>query len=241
MMKCLVIDDEPKALDILKDYIQKVPFLELAGAYRDSLKALNYLQNHPVDLIFLDINMPDLTGIQFLNALTARPLVIFSTAYSEYAVGSYDYNAVDYLLKPIEFERFLKAANKAWEQFQLKNSKSSIKTSASSSKREENHDYILIKSGTDFHRIDMNEILYIKGAGNYVTFITKNDKIMSLLNMKDILRMLPSNQFFRIHKSYIVNFRHVALIEKDRVKIKGKKIPIGEVYRDHFLKAIHST
>ena len=230
MMKCLVIDDEAKALDILKDYIQKVPFLELASAYRDSLKALNYLQNHPVDLIFLDVNMPDLSGIQFLNALTIQPLIIFSTAYSEYAVESYHYNAVDYLLKPIEFERFLKAANKALEQFQLKKMNN-----------EEDQDYILIKSGTDLYRLDVNEILYIEGAGNYVTFITKNDEIMSLLNMKDVLRMLPVNQFYRIHKSFIVNFRHVALIEKDQVKIKGKNIPIGEVYREHFLKAIHST
>ena len=229
-MKCLVIDDEPKALDILKDYIQKVPFLELAGAYRDSLKALNYLQNHPVDLIFLDVNMPDLSGMQFLNALTIQPLIIFSTAYSEYAVESYDYNAVDYLLKPIEFERFLKAANKALEQFQLKKMTN-----------KEGQDYILIKSGTEMYRLDVSEILYIKGAGNYVTFITKNNEIMSLLNMKDVLRMLPVNQFYRIHKSFIVNFRHVVLIEKDQVKIKDKKIPIGEVYRDHFLKAIHST
>ena len=229
-MKCLVIDDEPKALDILKDYIQKVPFLELAGAYRDSLKALNYLQNHPVDLIFLDVNMPDLSGMQFLNALTIQPLIIFSTAYSEYAVESYDYNAVDYLLKPIEFERFLKAANKALEQFQLKKMTN-----------KEGQDYILIKSGTEMYRLDVSEILYIKGAGNYVTFITKNNEIMSLLNMKDVLRMLPVSQFYRIHKSFIVNFRHVVLIEKDQVKIKDKKIPIGEVYRDHFLKAIHST
>ena len=229
-MKCLVIDDEPKALDILKDYIQKVAFLELAGAYRDSLEALNYLQNHPVDLIFLDVNMPDLSGIQFLNALTIQPLIIFSTAYSEYAVESYDYNAVDYLLKPIEFERFLKAANKALEQFQSKKMTN-----------KEGQDYILIKSGTEMYRLDVSEILYIKGAGNYVTFITKNNEIMSLLNMKDVLRMLPVNQFYRIHKSFIVNFRQVALIEKDQVKIKDKKIPIGEVYRDRFLKAIHST
>ena len=230
MMKCLVIDDEPKALDILKDYIQKVPFLELAGAYRDSLKALNYLQNHPVDLIFLDVNMPDISGIQFLNALTIQPLIIFSTAYSEYAVESYDYNAVDYLLKPIEFERFLKAANKALEQFQLKKMTN-----------KEGQDYILIKSGTDLYRLDVSEILYIEGSGNYVTFVTKNDEIMSLLKMKDVLRMLPVNQFYRIHKSFIVNFRQVALIEKDQVKIKDKKIPIGEAYKDRFLKAIHST
>ena len=118
-MKCLIIDDEPVALEIIRDYVEKVPFLKFSGSFRSSLKALNFLKSNPVDLLFLDINMPDLTGIQFLKSLINTPLVIFTTAYSQYAVESYDYEAVDYLLKPIEFERFLKAVNKAFRQFQF--------------------------------------------------------------------------------------------------------------------------
>ena len=122
-MKCLIIDDEPTALEILKDYVDKVPFLECAGTYRDPLRALNFIQKNPIDLILLDINMPDLTGIQFLKSLESQPLVIFTTAYSKYALESYEYDAVDYLLKPIEFERFLRAVNKAFKQYQIKTSR----------------------------------------------------------------------------------------------------------------------
>ena len=230
MIKCLVIDDEPVALDILRDYIEKVPFLECTGTFRNPIKALDHIQKNEVDLLFLDINMPDLTGIQFLNALTGQPLVIFTTAYSEYALESYDYDAVDYLLKPIEFDRFLKAANKALKQFQLKTKRVSplIKDS----------EFVLIKSGTEYYKIKISDIFYVKGTGNYVTFVTKRKEILSLLTMKDVLEMLHSKMFLRIHKSYIVNFSHVDLIETDQVKIKDKYLPIGDVYRESFFRAI---
>ncbi len=228
-MKCLVIDDEPKALEILSDYIDKAPDLELAGTFRDPLKALKFIQDNPVDLLFLDINMPDLSGIQFLNTLHFKPLVIFTTAYSEYALESYDYDAVDYLLKPIEFDRFLKAVNKAWQRFPI-HEKSLILFNGDS-------DFLFIKSGTDYYKLKTNEILYIRGTGNYLTFVTPKKEILSLLTMKKALDILPE-KFFRIHKSYIINFDHVDLIESDEVRIKDSRIPIGDTYRDSLFKVL---
>jgi two-component system LytT family response regulator len=231
-MRCLIIDDEPKALEILSDYIEKAPDLRLAGMFRDPLEALNFFQDNPVDLLFLDINMPDLSGIQFLNSLREKPLVIFTTAYSEYALESYDYDAVDYLLKPIEFDRFLKAVNKARQRCLMKD-KSAISFNGDS-------DYIFIKSGKDYYKLKTREILYIRGTGNYLTFVTPNKEILSLLTMKKALEILPE-KFFRIHKSYIINFDHVDLIDNDEVRIKDNRIPIGDVYRDGLFNILKRT
>jgi len=193
------------------------------------LKALNHIQGNPVDLLFLDINMPDLSGIQFLNALEHHPLVIFTTAYSEYALDSYDYDAVDYLLKPIEFDRFLKAVNKAFRRVKEK------KKERAPLRRD--GETVFIKSGTDYHKLDTRNILYIKGTGNYLTFVTLNKEILTLLTMKEALEILPS-QFHRIHKSYIINLDHVELIETEEVKIKDQRIPIGDHYRDSLFRVI---
>ena len=228
-MKCLVIDDEPKAVEILCDYIEKAPDLECAAAFRDPLKALNYIQSNPVDLLFLDINMPDLSGIQFLNALEHHPHVIFTTAYSEYALDSYDYDAVDYLLKPIEFDRFLKAVNKAFRRYREKK-RGRLPLRGDSG-------YIFIKSGTDYRKLDTQSILYIKGTGNYLTFVTPNKEILTLLTMKEALEILPP-QFQRIHRSYIINLDHAELIEAEEVKIKDQRIPIGDHYRDSLFRVI---
>lgn len=230
VLKCLAIDDEPVALDILKDYIAKVPFLEYADVFRDPLKALDYLRKNSVDLIFLDINMPDLTGIQFLQTLKNPPLVIFTTAYSEYALESYDYDAVDYLLKPIEFERFVKASNKACEMHEVKVKNVPIFTGE--------RDHIFIKSGTNFLKVKTKNIFYIKGTGNYVTFVLDQKEILSLLTMTKALEALPQDFFFRIHKSYIINSLHVDLIENEEVRIWGERIPIGDSYKQSFFESI---
>jgi len=237
-MKCLVIDDEPIAIGILEDYVKKVPFLEFAGSYRSALKALDYLQSHAVDLLFLDIKMPDLSGIQFLKSLTSQPLVIFTTAYSEYAVESYDFQVVDYLLKPIEFDRFLKASNKALKQYQLLKSQGATASSSRKGAGHEGKDLLLLKSGTDYHPLQINDILYVEGAGNYVFFFTSEKKVMSLMSLKDALKKLPADQFLRIQKSYIVNFRKIDVIETDQVKIGEASIPIGETYKKAFLDKI---
>jgi len=232
----MAIDDEPMALDIIKDYVIKTPFLELSASFRDSLKALDYLQNNLIDLIFLDINMPDLTGIQFLRSLTNQPMVVFTTAYSEYAVESYVYSAVDYLLKPIEFDRFLKAANKAKDQFQL-NKRG--ETDPASAKPE--NDFIMVKSGTDIHNLKIDDIQYIESAGNYVTFVLPRKQVMSLFSMTKVMELLPEYRFCRIHKSYIVNLQSVTKIERHQVLIGKHEIPIGNIYRELFFKAIQEN
>jgi len=237
-IKCLVIDDEPIAIGILEDYVKKVPFLELAGSYRNAFKALEYLQNHTVDLLFLDIKMPDLSGIQFLNSMTNQPLVIFTTAYSEYAVESYDYQVVDYLLKPIELDRFFKASNKALKQHRLLQSQDASRPVSRKRARQERRDLLVLKSGTNYHPLQIDDILYVEGAGNYVFFFTSEKKVMALMSLKDALKKLPADQFLRIHKSYIVNIRKIDVIETDQVKIGQKNIPIGEAYKKAFLDKI---
>jgi two-component system LytT family response regulator len=237
MMKCVVIDDEPVAIDILLEYIAKVPFLELEETFRNALDALEYLRIHDVDLIFLDINMPDLSGIEFLNSLDYRPLVIFTTAYSEYAARSYDYEAVDYLVKPIEFDRFLKSAGRA-----LSRSTNGRVDAVNGTRAETDKDggSILIKSGTDYHRLEMDDILYVEGTGNYVTFVTAGRKIMSLMTLKDVLDKLPGDRFIRIHRSYIVAFHKIDVIQREQVIVRGERIPIGEVYRSELQKRVRS-
>jgi len=230
-LTCLIIDDEPVALDILQDYIEKVPFLKLAGACRSAIKAMDILRRQAVDLLFLDINMPDLTGLQFLNILEHPPLVIFTTAYSEYALDSYDYDAVDYLLKPIEFDRFLKAARRAL-------TRRHVADPVAASGREE---YLLLKSGAKLHRVRWRHILYVKGAGNYLTFETTDQRIMVLMTMQEALDQLPAGEFARIHKSYIVGLRHLSVIEKDNVRIGQERLPVGDAYREDFLKKLERS
>ena len=240
-LRCIAIDDEPVALEILRDFISQTPFLDLSAAFRSALTALDYLRQHEIDLVFLDINMPDLTGIQFMKALDRPPLVIFTTAHSEYALESYDYEAVDYLLKPIEFDRFLKAANRALARITTHREESALSPATTGTTNAVEEESILIKSGRELHNVRWKDILYAKGAGNYITFITRNKEIMALMTMKKALSILPGNHFFRIHKSYIVHFRHVDVIEKDRVRIKDTWIPIGEAYRQSFIKRIHRS
>ena len=237
IMKCLTIDDEPRALKILERYVEKVPYLEIVGTFREALRALDYLQTNRVDLIFLDVNMPDLTGLQFLKSLIHKPLIIFTTAYSEYALESYDFDAVDFLLKPIEFERFLKATNKALKQFQLVEQQG-LSTVTVAQSAEPMKKTALIKSGSEIHQIKIDDILYVEGAGNYVIFVTRNQKIMSLMKMKDVLNMLPTHEFHRVHKSYIVGLKHIRLIERHHLEVRDKKIPIGRLYKENFLKAM---
>jgi len=229
-MKCIAIDDEPFALELIAGYIQRTPFLELAGTFTNPFKAMSFLMNTKVDLIFLDINMPELSGIQLLKSLSTTPKVVFTTAYTEYGAESYDYNAVDYLLKPVKFERFLKAVNKVIDI----SSKENVKNETI----KEHDDFIYIKSGTQTIKVPVDEILYIEGAGNYMTFFTLNKKIMSLFSMNELIHILPRDKFVRIHKSYIIAVKHINVIEKSRVIINKVPIPIGITYREHFSKII---
>lgn len=234
-MLCTVIDDEPFALELIRDYIEKTPFLVLADCFSNPYKAMEFLNKERVDLIFLDINMPELSGIQLIRSLHRLPLVIFTTAYPEFAAESYEYNAVDYLLKPIKYERFLKAVNKAQTHQQLADAipQENIKKAPAS---EEN--FLFIKSGHQQVKLHPDDILYVEAAGNYMCFCTRNKKVMSLLTIKDALGILPPQHFIRIHKSYIISLKHLEAIDKHDVVIAGKTIPIGITYRKHVMNII---
>jgi len=235
-MKCTVIDDEPFALELIKDYIKKTPFLELGQSFSNPFKALAFLTSEQVDLIFLDINMPELSGIQLLKSLPSPPKVIFTTAYPEFAAESYEYNAIDYLLKPVKYERFLKSVNKAIALMKT-NSPANTDTDSTTDKAE----HIYIKSGTRLVKVKISDILYIEGAGNYMIFHTSERKILSLLTMQEALDLLSRERFIRIHKSYLVSLTNIEAIEKHDVIIKGKQVPIGITYREQFLSAINKS
>lgn len=239
MIRCIVIDDEPKAIELLEMYINKVDFLDLKASFTNSISAFSFVQENSIDLIFLDINMPDLNGIDFLKSISAKPMVIFTTAYSEYAVESYNFEAVDYLLKPILFHRFLKAATKAQELFQLK--RNPIKEIKSEESKTQKSEKIFLKSGTEIHQILIEDIIYVEGARNYLFVYTKDKKIMTLMRMKELEDQLPINDFIRIHKSYIVARKYIDLIERHQVTIQNKQIPIGRNYREMFLKIINTN
>jgi len=228
-MKAITIDDEPKALNIIRHYADKVPALDLIQEFRSSLDALAYLNQEPVDLIFLDINMPDLTGIEFLQALPHRPLIIFTTAYSEYAVQSYDWDAVGYLLKPIEFTKFLKAVTKASALLNATVSKTSPVPVPRS-------DFVLVKSGVQTFPIKVTDILYVEASGNHVFFVTKERKIITLNTLQEVAKLLPPSLFYRVHKSFIIALPHVEIIESYQVRINGMDIPLGKTYRETFLE-----
>lgn len=232
-MNCIIIDDEPKAIEVLETFIRKTPFLNHLGSFRDPVLAMNFIIESKPDLMFLDINMPDITGIQLLKSLTIHPIVVFTTAYTEFAVESYDLNALDYLLKPIEFERFLKAAIKAKELLDTKKKEKNIVSS-----NEPEDDALFIKSGPKTYRIEFSDILFVEGMGNYVNFVTADKKITSYLNMQETLQLLPTNGFCRIHKSYIISLKHIDTIEIHQVKIGSHSIPIGKSYRDEFFKVL---
>lgn len=225
MIRCAFIDDEPMALQLLEEYASRIPFLRPAGSFRDAIRALAVLQENPVDLLFLDINMPDLTGIQFLRAFPHPPLVVFTTAYSQYAVESYEYGAVDYLLKPVEFERFLKAAVKARERLQPD------ETAGARLGLPAGREPLLVKSGNNFHRIVPEDLIYVEGAGNYAQFVTANRKILSLMTMQEVASLLATYQFIRVHRSFVVSLRHIEVIETSFVRVPGRRIPVGEKYR----------
>ena len=235
-MNCVIIDDEPAAIDVLKFHLSSIPFVVLKKTFRDPLDALEYLPEHKIDVMFLDINMPKLSGISFPKFLQNPPLIIFTTAYSEYALESYDLKAVDYLLKPIEFNRLLQAVMKAK---QLLEKNISITTSSSKISPDISKQTIFIKSGSEFHQLFVQNIEYIESDGNYVTFYTDKRPILARYKISEVLELLPKEYFTRIHRSYIVALKHLETIKKHCVIIDNKEIPISSKYREGFLKVIN--
>jgi two-component system, LytTR family, response regulator len=228
IINCIAIDDEPLALDIIKDYCSRVPFLKLDKTFFNPLDSIDYIANNKVDLMFLDIQMDKLTGIQLLNVLKQKPLTIFTTAYDKYAIQGFDLDIVDYLLKPISFERFLKAVDKI---NLLNMPKTEIKEVLVASNSD---DYIFVKTEYRFEKVFLSDIIYIEGMSDYLRIVTTTKKIMSLLNFSKAEEILPPNKFFRVHKSFMIAVDKIESIERNSIKIAGQRIPISETYRKNF-------
>jgi len=229
MLKAIAIDDEPIALEVIKSLSAKISFIEVLAFFTDAFKAIDFLQKEKIDLIFLDIKMPDISGIDFLKSIAKPPMIIFTTAYSEHAVQSFELDAIDYLLKPFSLSRFLKACNKAFEQYKFKNNRQDNSQVA---------DCVFIKSGYDQIRIELDDILYAESCGNYVQFVLENNKIVSRLTMSEAETLLPTSAFIRIHRSYIVAKKHINKIEKNNVWIKQTELPVGASYINEIEKII---
>jgi DNA-binding LytR/AlgR family response regulator len=227
-LSCLIVEDEPLARSLLEDYVRKVPYLSLEAACADPLEALDYLRKNTVDLLFLDIQMPEVTGISLLKALQKKPLVILTTAYSQYALEGYALDVVDYLLKPITFERFLQAVEKARQR------KENVPEVIAPKPDEAGQPFVFVKDGTKLVKVLLSEILYIEGLKDYVTIHTRQQKIVSLQRLKAMEEQLPSDQFIRVHHSYIVALRAIDVIHKGEIQIGAAFIPISDSYRKAF-------
>ena len=233
-MNVLIVDDELHARKLLADYVAKIHFLHLVKTCMNVFEAIEVMHKERIDLLILDIQMPDMTGMEFAHSLTQKPVIIFSTAYSEYAIESYELDVADYLLKPIEFPRFLQGAYKARKRHEIKfsaeetTSPHHIETIRSVDK----NDFLIIKDGTKIHKINYSDLLFIEGQREYVTFHTTQKNITALYVLKNLEESLPSEHFVRIHKSFIVSIRHIEMIDRNMLKIAGKGIPIGGSYKE---------
>jgi len=228
---CITVDDEPLALEKMENYIKRVYYLELVGSFSNPLEALSFLRRHQVDLLFLDVQMDELTGIQLLEILDPKPKVILTTAYDEYALQGYELDVSDYLLKPIGFQRFMKGVEKVYEAFQESNPnvESSVEPGAGE------QEYIFVRSEYRLQKIMLKEILYIEGMKDYSRIHTSSQRIMTLQNLKKIEELLSSPPFLRVHKSYIVSLDKIDSIGKNDISIGEKIITIGGLYKDAFL------
>lgn len=227
MIRCIAIDDEPLALDLLEDNISKLPFLQLVAKCDNAIEAIKVLEQHKVDLIFLDIQMPGLTGLQFIQSLTEKPMIILITAYEKYALDGFNLDVVDYLVKPVSFERFVKACNKANELHQLKKKQQEPVA-------EQAQDYFFVNVDYSLIKLAFADIVYIEGLKDYVKIHLKSSTkaIITRISMKALEEQLPSRLFLRIHKSYIVSVNHITAIRKSSVFIDAFELPVSENYRD---------
>lgn len=235
-ISCIAIDDEPLALEKMRSYIQKVPFLDLLSTFDNAIESIEFIKNHKVDLMFLDIQMDDFSGIQLLETLSKRPSVILTTAYDSYALKGYELNVSDYLLKPFSFDRFLHAVNKVFDHFStVKHNRFSSEKNNTTDKKK---DFIFIKTENRMQKIVFNDILFIEGMKDYLRVVTKHQKIMTLKNFSEMEALLPDSDFIRVHKSYIVAINKIESIEKKWIKIENHKIPVGETYKKFFLNIL---
>lgn len=229
-MKCIIVDDEPIARKGIRSLVARIPELELMEMFNNASSAATYLTSHPVDLVFLDVQMPGITGIEFARNISKDTLIIFTTAYTEYALDSYEVDAVDYLVKPIEFERFQKAVNKAINYHAL------LVTGEKENIEEVENDYLFVKSERRYFKVNFEDILFIEGLKDYVILQLKDQRIITKMTLKAMQEQLPASLFFRINKSYIINTRHITSFDNNDVTIRSHEIAIGNSYRDDFFE-----
>ena len=224
MLKAIAIDDEPMALEVIKAHSAKVSFIQLKETFVSAMEALEYLKTNPVDLVFLDINMPDITGLDFSQLLPKNCGIIFTTAYSQYAADAFNLNAIDYLVKPFDFVRFMKACQKAFDSL---------------GKEEAETPYLFVKDSYDLVRIVLADLLYIQSEGNYLTFKEKDKKTVTRMTLTEALELLPRKNFMRVNKSYVVNLNHIQKIERHQVSVAEKEfVPIAANYHSELMEAL---
>ncbi|SHF82433.1 LytR/AlgR family response regulator transcription factor [Flavobacterium defluvii] len=237
-MKCVIIDDEPLAVELLEDFVSKVDSLELLNTFNNAIDAVSYINQNNVDLIFLDIQMPHFSGIDFLNTIEKKPLVIFTTAYSDYAVEGFNLGAVDYLVKPIPFHRFLKSVVRAQ---QINNPAATVQAIAENiTTPEAEQDFMFVRAEYENVKMNFSDILFIEGLKDYVKIYTTDNKFtLTLISLIKLENLLSNKGFSRIHRSYIINIKHVKSIQKNKVLISDKRIPISESYKNAFFEKIN--
>lgn len=239
-MKCVIIDDEPLAVDLIKEFVSKVESLELISTFNNAIDAIAMINTSNVDLIFLDIEMPHFSGIDFLNAIDKKPLVIFTTAYSDYAVEGFNLGAVDYLVKPIPFNRFLKSVMRAQQTFLSQNNTPAAAIAPKVVAPEIEPDFMFVRSEYENVKINFSDILFIEGLKDYVKIYTADNKFtLTLISLIKLENLLSSKGFARIHRSYIINIKYVKSIQKNKVLIADKRIPISESYKTAFFEKIN--
>jgi two-component system LytT family response regulator len=228
MLNCLIIDDEPLALQLLEDYVNKIPYLKLAGKFDEPLHALSVLESQKIDLLFLDIKMPDISGIDFYKSLVNKPEVIFTTAYSEFAINGFELKAMDYLMKPISFEKFITACNRVKDFIEVRNQKDKGK------------EFFFINVSHKMHKIFYDDILYLEGYKDYtkVHLISLSNPLLILHNLKYFEDLLDKKQFIRIHRSYMVSLRKINTASRKSVTINNNSLPVSDNYRDSFFSLI---
>ncbi|MGZ4034876.1 MAG: LytR/AlgR family response regulator transcription factor [Bacteroidia bacterium] len=233
MIQCLAVDDETLALDLLEDNIRQIPFLHLVKRCKNAYEAMEVLQNEPIDLIFLDIQMPGITGMQFLQSLQSRPMVIFITAYKKYALDGFNLDVLDYLVKPVPFDRFLKASNKALEYYNLKQKPMHLQDTTT--------EYIFVNSEYNLVKILINDITYIEGLKDYIKIHLTNlvKPVITRLSLKAIEEKLPSAKFIRVHKSFIISIDKISSIRKNRILVNESEVPLSDLYRANLFKIIN--
>ncbi len=231
MLRCIAVDDEPLALELLEDNISKVPYLHLVAKCSNAMEAIKVLQQEEIELIFLDIQMPGLTGLQFIQSLSARPMIILITAYEKFALEGFNLDVVDYLVKPVSFERFVKACNKAWELYQLKVKPKEAITGKSP-------DYIFVNVDYSLLKIVIDDIMWIEGLKDYIKIYLKSSsrQVITRMTMKSIEELLPADRFIRIHKSYIAAIAYITSVRKTTLMIGAEELPVSETYQEVLMK-----